>query len=213
MSVEDSELRSLQIPNCYSSRQKAWRTIEQCRCGVSPISVPDSKQITRIIATLHSEKVTQMITAGRLTIGLIKPNAHEGRNLPPDDEQAAEVLLGLVGRERLAFHLPFALSRSEAELFYASLREEYREKFIAQRTRYNDFGKLPLFEAITRFTTSGPLTVLFIDGEDAVTYWRTTMGKTNPEQADPWILCQTVWSTEAILLNQFSRKKEFSLRR
>ncbi|MDO8498186.1 MAG: nucleoside-diphosphate kinase [bacterium] len=186
MSAETSILRDLQTPDCFSSRTEAWKTITQWRtCGLSPVSTSDRQKIVDIITALSSEEVNQMVTVGKLTIGLIKPNAHEGKDLPPTDEQAAEAILGMVGRERLAYHLHFGLGKTEAGLFYAPLREEYQDKVMPQKNHYNNFGEFCLFDTMVRFTASGPLTVLFIEGKDAVANWRETMGKTNPEQAGP----------------------------
>ena len=41
------------------------------------------------------------------------------------------------------------------------------------------------FEGLVQFMTEGPIVVMILEGEDAVPRWRTLMGATNPEKADP----------------------------
>jgi len=42
----------------------------------------------------------------------------------------------------------------------------------------------PFFEALIKFMTSGPCIALVLEGKDAITNWRKTMGATDPEQAE-----------------------------
>lgn len=42
----------------------------------------------------------------------------------------------------------------------------------------------PFYGELCAFMTSGPVVVAALEGEDAVTAYRTLMGATNPEQAD-----------------------------
>jgi nucleoside-diphosphate kinase len=43
----------------------------------------------------------------------------------------------------------------------------------------------PFYEGLIDFITSGPVVVAVIEGQDAINTVRTTMGATNPAQADP----------------------------
>jgi len=58
------------------------------------------------------------------------------------------------------------LSRKEAEGFYAVHRER------------------PFFDSLVTFMTSGPVMVMALEGEDAVTRYRGIMGATNPDNAE-----------------------------
>jgi len=58
------------------------------------------------------------------------------------------------------------LSRNEAEGFYAVHRER------------------PFFGSLTEFMSSGPCVLLALEAPDAIKKWRTTMGATDPAQAD-----------------------------
>ncbi len=93
------------------------------------------------------------------TFGIIKPNA-TGRNLiGPIVERISEEGFEIVGL-RLAH-----LSQKEAEGFYA----EHSER--------------PFFPDLISFMTSGPVVLLAMDREDAISHWRNTMGPTNPADA------------------------------
>lgn len=59
------------------------------------------------------------------------------------------------------------LTRAEAEGFYAVHRER------------------PFFGQLADFMSSGPAIVLALEASDAIRKWRTTMGATNPANADP----------------------------
>ena len=86
------------------------------------------------------------------------------------------VARGLVGEvlgrlERKGFTLVAAqlrtLDRATAEAHYG----EHREK--------------PFFGSLVDFITSGPLLAAVIEGESAISAWRTMMGATNPVNAAP----------------------------
>ncbi|MCZ7557850.1 MAG: nucleoside-diphosphate kinase [Bacteroidia bacterium] len=59
------------------------------------------------------------------------------------------------------------LTRSKAEGFYYVHRER------------------PFFQGLMEFMTSGPVLLMALEGENAIKRWRTLMGATNPENADP----------------------------
>ncbi len=58
------------------------------------------------------------------------------------------------------------LTRAEAEGFYAVHRER------------------PFFASLTAFMSSGPVMVMVLEGDSAITRWRTLMGATDPAKAD-----------------------------
>jgi nucleoside-diphosphate kinase len=59
------------------------------------------------------------------------------------------------------------LSRKDAEGFYAVHRER------------------PFFGELCEFMTSGPVVVMVLEGDDAITRNRALMGATDPKKADP----------------------------
>ena len=58
------------------------------------------------------------------------------------------------------------LSKEQAQGFYAVHRER------------------PFFDSLTDFMSSGPCVLMVLQGEDAITTVRKTMGATNPAEAD-----------------------------
>jgi nucleoside-diphosphate kinase len=99
--------------------------------------------------------------AAERTLILIKPDAME-RGL-------AGEILGRFERRGLAVRAAklFAVDRELAERHYA----EHAEK--------------PFFEELVDFITTGSTLVLVLEGEDAVSVTRTTIGATNPTAAAP----------------------------
>ncbi len=59
------------------------------------------------------------------------------------------------------------LTRSKAEGFYFVHRER------------------PFFSSLMEFMTSGPVLLMALEGDNAIKRWRTLMGATNPEHAEP----------------------------
>lgn len=43
----------------------------------------------------------------------------------------------------------------------------------------------PFFNSLMTFMTSGPVVLMALEGDNAITRWRSLMGATNPENADP----------------------------
>jgi nucleoside-diphosphate kinase len=99
--------------------------------------------------------------ASERTLVLIKPDALERR-------LAGEILARF---ERRGLELREArlltVDRTLAEEHYA----EHREK--------------PFYGELVDFITSGPTLALVLEGESAISVVRTTMGATNPAEADP----------------------------
>lgn len=95
------------------------------------------------------------------TLSIIKPDATR-RNLTGQINARLEAAgLRIVAQKRLR------LSTAQAEAFYAVHRER------------------PFFHDLVAFMTSGPVVAQVLEGEEAVTRNRETMGATNPEKAAP----------------------------
>jgi nucleoside-diphosphate kinase len=52
-------------------------------------------------------------------------------------------------------------------------------------THYAEHSQKPFFGELVEFITSGPTLALVVEGEGAIATLRTTIGATNPAQADP----------------------------
>jgi len=94
------------------------------------------------------------------TLSIIKPDAVENHHIG-----AILAMIEGAGLHIRAMKMVH-LSRPQAEGFYAVHRER------------------PFFGELVEFMTRGPVVVSCLEGEDAITRYRTLMGATNPEQAD-----------------------------
>lgn len=94
------------------------------------------------------------------TLAIIKPDAFSRNLVGPIIAMAAEKQLSMVAAQ--LFHL----TRKEVESFYYVHRDK-------------DF-----FESLIRFMTEGPIFVMVLQGENALTVWRETMGATDPSKAE-----------------------------
>ena len=92
-------------------------------------------------------------------MAIIKPDAFSRNLVGPIIAMAAEKQLSIVAA-RL-----FRLSRKEVESFYYVHRDR-------------DF-----FESLIQFMTEGPILVMVLQGEKALTVWRKIMGATNSSEA------------------------------
>ncbi len=94
------------------------------------------------------------------TLAIIKPDAFSRNLAGPIIAMAAEKQLSMVAAQ--LFHL----SRKEVEGFYYVHREK------------------SFFESLIQFMTEGPILVMVLEGEKAITVWRETMGATDPSKAE-----------------------------
>ncbi len=93
------------------------------------------------------------------TFGIIKPDAvasgHTGAILALIEKTGFKI----AGLKRIR------LSKAQAEAFYAVHRER------------------PFYSSLVTFMTEGPVVVMVLEKENAVTAWRDLMGATNPANA------------------------------
>jgi len=92
-------------------------------------------------------------------LAIIKPDAFSRNLVGPIIAMAAEQKLSMVAAQ--LFHL----SRKEVESFY----------YVHQEKSF--------FESLIQFMTEGPIFVMVLQGEKAITDWREIMGATNPSEA------------------------------
>ena len=94
------------------------------------------------------------------TLAIIKPDALSRNLVGSIIAMAEEEQLSLAAAKLLH------LTRQQAENFY----------YVHQDKSF--------FESLTRFMTEGPILVLVLQGEEAITLWRKIMGATDPSQAE-----------------------------
>lgn len=152
----------------------------------------EREKVKKIIEVLTHPEFDEFIEEGRITLGLIKPNAHESSNLPPTDAEAAEVLLAEIG-ESAVFSFTTRLNREEAEEFYRPIKERY----IDQPSERDP--DISIWESTIRFTISGPVTFVLIYDEDgrAVDSWREKMGPTR----EYWLAPDSIRGKHALVGN------------
>ena len=95
------------------------------------------------------------------TLAIIKPDAFTSKHTGAIIERIEQA-----GFQIRAMRL-LRLSRTDAEGFYAVHREK------------------PFFGQLADFMSSGPAVVLVLEAPDAIGKWRTLMGATNPDRAEP----------------------------
>lgn len=93
------------------------------------------------------------------TLAIIKPDSLEKGIIGELCKRIEDASLKIVGIKMLK------LTKGRAEGFYAVHKDK------------------PFFDSLVTFMTSGPVVVMVLEGENAITKWRSTMGVTNPEEA------------------------------
>jgi len=94
------------------------------------------------------------------TFSIIKPDATKRNLTGAINKMIEEAGLRIVGQRRIH------MSDAQARKFY----EVHAER--------------PFYGELVEFMTSEPVVVQVLEGDDAVTAYRTVMGATNPEEAD-----------------------------
>jgi nucleoside-diphosphate kinase len=142
----------------------------------------DTERLNLIVDVINHPVLEKLIDQGKITLGAIKPNAHESRLGINNDAKAEEALLDYIGkREDLNLDIMFAVSlkpsREELELFYKEVKGKLQS--IPKN------GKTVWDEVISSMD-SGPVTyfLLYSPSGDAVEQWRKIIGSTDPAKAD-----------------------------
>ena len=171
-------LRTTEVPLTFSKRSLAGEYVPRLFESSFCIGRSELRKLKEIYDLLQNPTLDNLAKQGKLTLGMIKPNAHQGRNLPPTDEEAAEHLLQEIGSENIVFKFSTKLTNTQIELFYSDVKDKYSNIF--------DHSGKNLWRTIHELLNSGPITFLLIYRHDgnAVDWWRSKMGKTHPQEAD-----------------------------
>lgn len=172
-------LDQAQLPYAFSSRKLAGETVGDIYQESLSLGELEREKLHKISEVLNHPQLETLINEGKLTLGMIKPRAYEGKNLPPDDDEAAKVLISEIGKENILFTFSTKLTPDQADNFYSDVKDRYSQIAIDSETT--------VWDTIYNFAQSGPLTFMLIYREegDAVDWWRAKMGKTRPAEADP----------------------------
>lgn len=158
-----------------STREKARNLAE----GGLTLGELERQKLAGMIEILSHSELESLIDEGKITLGIIKASANQGRYEESlTDEEAAEKILKEIGAERVIFKASVKLNREQAEEFYLPVQDKYRDEINRSGTN--------VWNLIIDHACSGPLTFLLIyDGEGkAIEWWREKMGTTHPAQAD-----------------------------
>lgn len=174
-------LRQRQSPYPFHSRKEAGEAIPQLYRETLAFGQEDVRKLQEINELLQNPEVDRLVDEGKLTLGIIKPNAHMGRGLPRDDEEAASKLLEEIGREHIVFDFSTQLTPKQIETFYADVKERYSGVYA------NPEDEKSIWEGVFEMLNTDPATFLLIYRKegDAISWWRQKMGKTHPAEADP----------------------------
>ncbi|MCL4353035.1 nucleoside-diphosphate kinase [Patescibacteria group bacterium] len=167
------------IPAAFSSREGARRFAKQRESTQESLSGLEAEKLRKIVEVLKHPELEALIDEGKITLGIIKPNVNQSHLLPDNDDEASETILREIGEENVVFSIALALTRDQAEEFYAPIKSKYESK---TDSKTGD----TVWNLIVDFASSGPLTFLLIhrEGGNAVDWWRNKMGNTYPADAD-----------------------------
>ncbi|MEK7518160.1 MAG: nucleoside-diphosphate kinase [Patescibacteria group bacterium] len=177
--MKPETFQDIEIPQVFSSRRLAKETMIGLQEGSSTLNELEQIKLAKIVQVLQHQELQTLIDEGKITLGIVKPHANEGKNLPEDDDEAAQVLLTEIGDENIVFTFSTQLTGDQVEKFYGGVKEKY--------SQITDSQGQTIWDTIYNFGQSGPLTFILIYREEgnAVEWWRNKMGKTRPNEADP----------------------------
>lgn len=186
-------------PQAFSNRATSKETFEQLE--QREIESLETEYLEKVLNVLTHPATRTLARRGEITLGMIKPNAYEGKNLgidqdkpiPVKDDAAANRIRREIIREdengslgEIIFELSMQLKPQDIDEFYPDLKDQLGPE---NYKRYQDF------------MTSGPVTFFLLSHyerekenpqkigikrlkKDAVNFWRTRMGATRPERAN-----------------------------
>lgn len=163
------------VPPSFLTRNEAQRFLKE---GLS-LGELERLKLLGVINSLADPQLEQLIDEGNITLGVIKPNANQGKydTFLSDEEATARILREI--EERIVFKISVQLTQQQAEDFYGSIKEKYNHELTPWGTN--------LWESIVNHASSGPLTFILIYDKDgqAIEWWRKKMGNTHPVEANP----------------------------
>lgn len=171
-------IKCAEVPEAFTTRKGAADFFGHKEQGIEELSALEHEKLLKILGILDHQRLKKLVLAGNITLGIIKPNLGQSLNLPKDEDEAREVILGEIGRENIVFDVSVVLSKKQAESFYKEVKEKYE-------TMPDPNREGTIWDSIMSTVTSGPLTYLLIYREEghAVRWWRERMGSTNPDNA------------------------------
>ncbi len=174
-------LKDGQVPHPFYSRHTARRAVPELYKDSLSLGEEEFRKLKEINELLQNPMLDNLVDQGKLTLGIIKPNADMGKGMPPDDDAAASVLFDEIGRDKIVFSFSTQLTQKQIEAFYVDIKDKYSKVYDSPG------NTLTIWEDLNKLLNSGPVTfiLLYRQEGDAVAWWREKMGKTHPSEAHP----------------------------
>ena len=156
-----------QIPHPFYSRKEAKRAVPEIYQESLSLGKAELQNLGEINEILQDPRLDSLVDDGKLTIGIIKPNAYMGRGMPADDDAAADVLFDEIGRDKVIFVFSTQLTQKQIDTFYAGVKEKYLNVYDSPGDTQT------IWVALNGLLKSGPVTFILIYREegDAVAWW------------------------------------------
>ena len=88
--MKPETFQDIEIPQVFSSRRLAKETMIGLQEGSSTLNELEQIKLAKIVQVLQHQELQTLIDEGKITLGIEKPHANEGKNLPADDDEAAQ---------------------------------------------------------------------------------------------------------------------------
>lgn len=165
------------VPHLFSRRSIAGKAVNGIYAGHVAISHQEAAKLDTVVEILKSPSIDDLVSSGRMTLGMIKPQVGTALNLPINDDEAAKVLLQEIDPSKIVFNFSYKFTSAQTEIFYALIKEQYQHVI----TPIGD----SIWESLYNFAPSGPLSIMLLHNEegDTVQWWRNRMGNTQPGKA------------------------------
>lgn len=167
-------ISGLERPSFLASRNSVSEYLDSPPDTQKELAELEAEKLQLIVEILEHPELKKLALEGNITLGMIKPHITDGRNLPADQDEAAEKIIDEIGLEHIIFNQPFFLIGEDIDQLYEHVKDTLVEG-----------GKVAEWDNMSDFMTSDPinLLLLYFPEGNAVQTWRNLMGPTMPNKA------------------------------
>lgn len=167
-------LSALDRPSFLASRNAVSEYLNTPPESQKEIAELEREKIELIVKVLNHPELNRLIKENKVTLGMIKPHVEKGRNIAPDQDEAAAQIAQEIGEEHIIFNQPFFLTEPDLDQFYGHVKANLTSTDRAE-----------IWDGFVDFMSTGPVNVflLYFPEGDAVAQWRNLMGPTDPARA------------------------------
>ena len=170
-----SQALDLSRPDSFMASQRLIPDLDYSKINLSE---PVKQRLRKVQEILHNPELDKLISEGKLTAAMIKPNVHMGKIDGTDSFVADRILDDIDTKSplKVVFSLPVAFNIHFLEQFYA----EAKSKYSSIPDPDSDMGSI--YQRLVNFMQDGAtnLVLLYSEGGDAISKWRNHIGPTNP---------------------------------